>query len=610
MKLSNLEIMKKIGEAKQFQRLGKLKEAEKVYEDALSNNGNSFELSYSYALFLKDLKNYALSKKLLVNLTKLFPSEMKPYIMISDILTIENRLSEAEQVLLLAKKIDPRNSDVIYNFARLYWTGKNFELSLKYINKAIELNKDVDNYKILKADILICKDQLDEALAILNLLKNNEKNNKQIQIINLISQIHIRNKNFGKAEDILLELTEKYENLELGYLNLSNLYVLTKELEKGLNIIKKGLNIFPNYIPIYKNLAIIYKNKGQLNKAAEVHLNIIKKNKYDFNSYYELSTIYDFQDHKDDLNLLLNTNINKLNISSKINAAFALSNIFHKKKEYEKSSYFLKIANDESLKNSKSTYESRIKNAEFIRSFEIKKQRCKTSINSEQIIFIVGMPRSGSTLLENILSLNNKVVDMGEIDFLEESIREIKDIKDVFTSYKKKIDNKFEASSCFTDKNLFNFIYCAVIYRYFPNAKIIHCIRNPLDNILSMYRTNFRNQSFTYSLTDIANFYVYHFNVMQEYKKHYGEIIFEYCYEELVRNPKVEIPKIINWLGWQWDDTYLFPHKNKRNVFTASSSQVRKKIYSSSIRVWKEYEELLKPAIEIVKSNKILEKRI
>ena len=49
--------------------------------------------------------------------------------------------------------------------------------------------------------------------------------------------------------------------------------------------------------------------------------------------------------------------------------------------------------------------------------------------------------------------------------------------------------------------------------------------------------------------------------------KHYGEIIFEYCYEELVRNPKVEIPKIINWLGWQWDDTYLFPHKNKRNVF-------------------------------------------
>ena len=135
-------------------------------------------------------------------------------------------------------------------------------------------------------------------------------------------------------------------------------------------------------------------------------------------------------------------------------------------------------------------------------------------------------------------------------------------------------------------------------------------MRNPLDNILSMYRTNFRNQSFTYSLTDIAKLYVYHFNIMQEHKLHYGDIIFEYSYEELVKNPKLEIPKIINWLGWEWDNAYLAPHKNKRNVFTASSSQVRKKIYSSSIKVWEEYEELLKPAIDIIKSNKYLKKRI
>ena len=135
-------------------------------------------------------------------------------------------------------------------------------------------------------------------------------------------------------------------------------------------------------------------------------------------------------------------------------------------------------------------------------------------------------------------------------------------------------------------------------------------MRNPLDNILTMYRTNFRNQSFTYSLTDIAKLYVYHFNVMHEYKRLYGEIIFEYNYEKLVKNPNEEIPKIINWLGWEWAGAYLSPHKNKRNVFTASSSQVRKKIYASSIRVWEEYEKLLTPAIEIVKSNELLKNRI
>ena len=84
----------------------------------------------------------------------------------------------------------------------------------------------------------------------------------------------------------------------------------------------------------------------------------------------------------------------------------------------------------------------------------------------------------------------------------------------------------------------------------------------------------------------------------------------EYNYEKLVKNPNKEIPKIINWLGWEWDEAYLAPHKNKRNVFTASSSQVRKKIYASSIRVWEEYEKLLTPAIEIVKSNELLKNRI
>ena len=610
MELNNLEIMEKIGEAKKFQQLGKFKEAEKVYSDSLINNGNSFDLIYSYALFSKDLKNFILAKKLLVNLTKKFPTDIKPFIVLSEILTIENRFSEAEQVLLLAKNIDPGNSDLLYNFARLYWTGKSFELSLKYINKAIDLNKNIDIYRIFKADILLCKDKTDQALSILEEMKSAEKNSKQLQIKNLISKINIRKKKYKNAEEILLEMVYEYDHLEIGYLNLSELYILTKELDKGISIIKKGISKFPNYVPLYKNLATIYKNNGLLNKAIEIHLLIIKKNEYDFNSYYELSTIYDFKDHKDNLNLLLNTNINELNISSKIYAAFALSNIFHKKKEYDKSAYFLKIANDESLKLTKSTYQLRINNAEFIRSLDIKKQRCRPSINSKQLIFIVGMPRSGSTLLENILSLNSNVIDMGEVDFLEESIKEIKDIKDVFNSYKNRINNKFKAANYFTDKNLFNFIYCPVIYRYFPNAKIIHCMRNPLDNILSMYRTNFRNQSFTYSLTDIAKLYVYHFNVMHEYKRLYGEIIFEYNYEKLVKNPNEEIPKIINWLGWEWAEAYLEPHKNKRNVFTASSSQVRKKIYASSIRVWEEYEKLLTPAIEIVKSNELLKNRI
>ena len=89
-----------------------------------------------------------------------------------------------------------------------------------------------------------------------------------------------------------------------------------------------------------------------------------------------------------------------------------------------------------------------------------------------------------------------------------------------------------------------------------------------------------------------------------------GKNIYDYHYEDLIENPNNVIPEIINWLDWDWDEKYLSPHQNKRNVYTASSAQIRKKFYSSSIGIWREYKELLEPAIEIIKTNKILREKI
>ena len=153
-------------------------------------------------------------------------------------------------------------------------------------------------------------------------------------------------------------------------------------------------------------------------------------------------------------------------------------------------------------------------------------------------------------------------------------------------------------------------MYCPIISHYFPGAKIINCMRNPLDNILSIYRANFLNQSFSSSLQDISNLYIHYFETMEEYKIKYSEIIYNYIYEDLIKKPNDVIPEIINWLNWDWNEKYLSPHENKRNVFTASSAQIRKKFYSSSIGIWKVYKDLLEPAIEIIKTNKSLRSKL
>ena len=195
----------------------------------------------------------------------------------------------------------------------------------------------------------------------------------------------------------------------------------------------------------------------------------------------------------------------------------------------------------------------------------------------------------------SILCLNPEVNDLGEVSFLEESLNQTIDLREVKNSYAEKVMLINSKKKIFTDKNLFNFLYCPIIYNFFPNARIIHCKRNPLDNILSIYRTNFLNQSFTSSLNDITELYLYHLELMDEYKNKFGSIIYSYDHDKVVKNPEENIRNLINWLKWEWNDKYLSPQKSKRTVFTASSAQVRQKINSNSSGYWKKYEDLLYP---------------
>ena len=351
----------------------------------------------------------------------------------------------------------------------------------------------------------------------------------------------------------------------------------------------------------------LYRNSGDIKLAIDTHLEIIRIDNSYLDSFYELSSLYDFSSHKKELDSFLNVDLNKLSPNHKIKSAFSRSNIFHNLKEYSKSSYYLKIANEEKLKLYPSDLELKKNTGEFYKKLCLGKTRQNFDIKNEiEIVFIVGMPRSGSTLLENIISVNKNVLDMGEVSYLEQSLNEITNIEEIFNNYINKIKDK-KNFYIFTDKNLFNFLYCPVIYNYFPSAKIIHCIRNPLDNILSIYRTNFLKQNFSSSIIDITDLYIYQHNLMEHYKKLYGEIIYSYKFEKLVENPSIEIPKLIKWLGWKWDDNFLNPHTNKRNVFTASSAQIRTKINRKGIGNWKKYEDILRPSIDLINKSSLFE---
>jgi len=192
---------------------------------------------------------------------------------------------------------------------------------------------------------------------------------------------------------------------------------------------------------------------------------------------------------------------------------------------------------------------------------------------------------------------------LGELNILEESFLEQKKINKVLTLsqlYRKKSNNNNEFKIT-TNKCLHNYQYSGIIVQNIANAKIIHCFRNPLDNILSIYRAHFaKGHEYSSSLIDCARVYLDQEKIMTEYKNRFRSNIYDLDYDKLVNNPKDEIKSLISWLGWEWDDSYLTPHLNPRSVLTASNVQVRSPINSKSIGGWKNYKEMLKPAIEII----------
>ena len=218
------------------------------------------------------------------------------------------------------------------------------------------------------------------------------------------------------------------------------------------------------------------------------------------------------------------------------------------------------------------------------------------------------MPRSGSTLLESILSMNTVVGDLGESNILQESFLDYKRSNQKITlaeRYWKKIKDLKKQSNITTNKNLYNYQFTGIIAKRIPNAKIIHCYRNPLDNILSIYRTHFAGgNEYSSSLVDCAKVYLDQEKIMTEYKNRFRSKIYDLNYDSLVSNPNKEIKTLISWLGWECDDKYLSPHLNPRSVSTASKVQVRSPINSKSIGGWKNYRDMLKPAMEILIQNK------
>jgi hypothetical protein len=370
-------------------------------------------------------------------------------------------------------------------------------------------------------------------------------------------------------------------------------------------------------------LGNILKSQGQLDEASACYRQVMAQRPDYTPAHFSYSGIHKYSDRDDPhIATMLELHEKKyLSRESRIQIAFALAKAFEDIGDYPEAFSYLKSGND--LRSGEFDYDIASDQAlmqsimgAFTREAIARHQVSKGSSNRP--IFIVGMPRSGTTLVEKILASHSDVFGAGELDymfalgtslFLRESNNFEFQPLDVYSpgkfdtvgkTYLEKIDLLNDAARHITDKMPFNMMMIGLIRIALPDAKIIHCVRDARDTCLSIYKQNFTtgNYRFAYDLRAVAGFYNLYRQLMKHWHQELPGVIYDVSYEQLTANPGEEIRKLLSYCDLEFDERCLHSDKTEAVVRTASAYQVRQPIYTSSVGLWQEYRDFLGPMLD------------
>ncbi|GMW07989.1 MAG: hypothetical protein AMXMBFR8_27850 [Nevskiales bacterium] len=220
------------------------------------------------------------------------------------------------------------------------------------------------------------------------------------------------------------------------------------------------------------------------------------------------------------------------------------------------------------------------------------------------------MPRSGTSLVEQILASHSAVYGAGELATLDKLLREAAGDfpaglarldagawQAVGTRYLGELAEIGGEARFVTDKMPGNFLHIGAIWRLFPGAKIIHCVRDPMDTGLSCYRSHFVSDQLGYScdLLDLGSYYRHYRALMAHWRRLADGALYDIHYEALVAEPEAEVRRLLEYCGLEFEPDCLQFHRSGRRVRTASGAQVRQPIYRDSLEAWRRYEQELRP---------------
>ena len=412
-------------------------------------------------------------------------------------------------------------------------------------------------------------------------------NSNNIIILNNLGMVlSSQNKNL-LAEKYLLKAIKNKPNYLSARVTYANLKMKENNYDDAIKLLKKFYGENKNNYVLNFNLANAYIGSGDLVNGKKYHNICLKIAPLNTASDKLISVMTKYTKDNPHIKSMEEKLLKIENLDDKqgiINLGFALGKAYEDIGDYNKSFLHLKKAN--SLKNKIIKYNLKEEEQNFkfikknlsLKNLEIKEPKLN-------LIFVVGMPRSGTTLVEQILSSHKEVYGAGELNFMNEIVetnifneKSLKlkkiskeDLKNFHNMYLDKIKIFNTEKKKFIDKALLNFKWIGLLVNMFPNCKIINCTRNPIDICLSNYKNIFASHrlNFSYNLKNIGTYYNLYNNIMKHWNNLYPNKILNFNYEALTENSKEKTKELLDFCELKWDKNCLNFFKNKHVITTA-----------------------------------------
>ncbi len=435
---------------------------------------------------------------------------------------------------------------------------------------------------------------------------------------NNLGKMLVQNKQFSKALIVFQEILKNNPKDLRANFQMGKIFYELNDLNKSIFFLKECNQIEPNNPNVLFNLALALQSTGKIEEAKKKYLKLISINSKDIKSYYGLHSL-----NSDNISPGFFNNLYELYNSKKIsNFEKSLINFIFSKNEMKKNNLDKELSYLEL--SHKQCYNSNLEfnnQSDFYYKYIISKHfnniifknnfKFKNKFNDAKHIFIIGLPRSGSSLVETIISHNSsKVYSIGEFHGINTSI--LRQIGKIIysknfdnTKYNLEIDKKlFQESliqnynnfekNIFLDKSLENFFNIDIILQFFPNAKFIHTFRNFNDAILGIYKTLLPELSWSHSIKNILDYSKLYKKTIKYFKDKYPNKIIDVDLQKLTNQKEIETKKILNFCEIEISKDYLNFYKNKK-LFNKTNSflQVRSTIKKYDNKKYEPYYFLL-----------------